>query len=174
MDSSTHLADHSVLAADDLRPDQLIRLYGTPDAVVIHPPFDNLPEADDLSGGMTYLIMQKHSNWFLDATEYTSIPYPDTLKPPRVRRTANLSLRCTFCPTALEGINAKGSWMRHVKNRHKAVLITPRVGRQPHDVPPLFIQPRMSSENGILNTSPLAKLDEEIDADAEGETDDES
>ncbi|KAJ7882763.1 hypothetical protein B0H14DRAFT_3857457 [Mycena olivaceomarginata] len=60
------------------------------------------------------------------------------------------------------------------KNRHKAVLITPRVGRQPHDVPPLFIQPRMSSENGILNTSPLAKLDEEIDADAEGETDDES
>ncbi|KAJ7806570.1 hypothetical protein B0H13DRAFT_1669763 [Mycena leptocephala] len=108
----------------------MLRAYGDSNAVVIHPPFDNLPDSVVLKGGMTYLDMQQHLTWFLDAKDYIrrdgnldcAIRYPDALKPPRSARVAELLLRCTFCSRSFRGKNAKAMWTRHVTTVHRVQL----------------------------------------------------
>ncbi|KAE9411005.1 hypothetical protein BT96DRAFT_912371 [Gymnopus androsaceus JB14] len=72
-----------------------------PNAVFIHPPFTDFPDAQNLPEGLTYKAMMDNPNWFLDAADYlriednppnapvpvdntsSLIPYPSYLEPPR-------------------------------------------------------------------------------------------
>ncbi|OBZ78736.1 hypothetical protein A0H81_00878 [Grifola frondosa] len=45
---------------------------GDSDAIFIHPPFTDFPEAHRFKEGLTYNIMAQHRNWFLDTGDFIS------------------------------------------------------------------------------------------------------
>ncbi|KAJ7810935.1 hypothetical protein B0H13DRAFT_1496580, partial [Mycena leptocephala] len=78
-------------------------------------------------GGITYRAVAE-SSWLLDLEDYLyegsknpkAISYPRTLEPPPGRDSARF--RCTFCPKAYAGMNAKSMWRRHVLDKHRILL----------------------------------------------------
>ncbi|KAJ3974109.1 hypothetical protein EV361DRAFT_820847 [Lentinula raphanica] len=73
-----------------------------PNAVFIHPPFNNFPNVQDFPEGLTYKVMADNPEWFLDAADFirveetssetspstdpqrpSLVPYPSYLEPPR-------------------------------------------------------------------------------------------
>lgn len=114
-----------------------------PDAVFIHPPFIDFPDAYKYKDGLTYNLMAANPEWFLDPTDYiattNSLPgairYPPQLEPPRgwcPARKKDIKegwaegeeprLRCTFCRRTYAGVNAKSMWRRHVYEKHKIAM----------------------------------------------------
>ncbi|KAI0694879.1 hypothetical protein BC835DRAFT_992094 [Cytidiella melzeri] len=121
------------------------------DAVFIHPPFSDFPNAHMYMEGLTYTVMAANPNWFLDPTDYqtvnggnsTAVKYPTQLEPPRgwcpsKKKEAKESwpdgeeprLRCTFCRRTYAGVNAKSMWRRHVFEKHKIAMSNRRVDNQ--------------------------------------------
>ena len=122
-----------------------------PNAVFLHPPFTNFPNAEKYSQGLTYTVMADNENWFLDPQDFVSpvnnspnaIPYPAQLEPPRGWCPAKKKdlkerggepwpegqeprLRCTFCRRTYAGVNAKSMWRRHVYEKHKIAMANRR------------------------------------------------
>ncbi|CAL1695344.1 unnamed protein product [Somion occarium] len=118
-----------------------------PDAIFIHPPFTNFPNAHLYKDGLTYNLMATNPEWFLDPADYittvncssTAIRYPTQLEPPRgwcPSKKRELKdgwpegeeprLRCTFCRRTYAGVNAKSMWRRHVYEKHKIAMANRR------------------------------------------------
>lgn len=116
---------------------------GDEDAVFIHPPFTDFPEAYKYKDGLTYNVLALHPDWFLDPADYqtvnngnsAAIKYPQQLEPPRGWCPAKKKevkegwaegeeprLRCTFCRRTYAGVNAKSMWRRHVFEKHKIAM----------------------------------------------------
>ncbi|KIP12470.1 hypothetical protein PHLGIDRAFT_39362, partial [Phlebiopsis gigantea 11061_1 CR5-6] len=116
---------------------------GDEDAVFIHPPFTDFPDAHKYKDGLSYNVLATHPNWFLDPLDYqtvnngnpTAIKYPQQLEPPRGWCPAKKKelkdgwpegeeprLRCTFCRRTYAGVNAKSMWRRHVFEKHKIAM----------------------------------------------------
>ena len=114
-----------------------------PDAVFIHPPFTDFPDAHKCKEGLTYNVLAVNPDWFLDASDYQQLngvnmegtKYPPQLEPPRgwcpaKKREAKDGwaegeeprLRCTFCRRTYAGVNAKSMWRRHVFEKHKIAM----------------------------------------------------
>ncbi|KAI0080262.1 hypothetical protein K474DRAFT_1590238 [Panus rudis PR-1116 ss-1] len=121
-----------------------------PDAIFIHPPFTDFPNAHLHNDGLTYNLMAANPNWFLDPKDYitgqeddspAAITYPTQLEPPRGwcptkkremkdkegwRQGEEPRLRCTFCRRFYAGVNAKSMWRRHVFEKHKIAMANRR------------------------------------------------
>jgi hypothetical protein len=116
---------------------------GDEDAVFIHPPFTDFPDAHKHKDGLTYNVLAANPNWFLDISDYQTvnggssdvIKYPTQLEPPRGWCPAKKKelkdgwpegeeprLRCTFCRRTYAGVNAKSMWRRHVFEKHKIAM----------------------------------------------------
>ena len=114
-----------------------------PDAVFIHPPFTDFPDAHRYKEGLTYNVLAANPDWFLDSSDYQQLngvnsegtKYPPQLEPPRgwcpaKKREAKDGwaegeeprLRCTFCRRTYAGVNAKSMWRRHVFEKHKIAM----------------------------------------------------
>lgn len=113
------------------------------DAVFIHPPFTDFPDAHKYKEGLTYSVLAVNPDWFLDSNDYQQLngvnlegtKYPPQLEPPRgwcpaKKREAKDGwaegeeprLRCTFCRRTYAGVNAKSMWRRHVFEKHKIAM----------------------------------------------------
>ena len=113
-----------------------------PDAVFIHPPFTDFPDAHKYKDGLTYNLMAANPEWFLDPTDFIApgnenpdaIGYPSQLEPPRGwcpqkkgwAQGEEPKLRCTFCRRFYSGANAKSMWRRHVLEKHKIAMANRR------------------------------------------------
>ncbi len=121
------------------------------DAIFIHPPFTDFPDAHLYREGLTYNVMAANPDWFLDPADYqtvnggnpTAVKYPTQLEPPRgwcptKKKDAKDAwpegeeprLRCTFCRRTYAGVNAKSMWRRHVFEKHKIAMSNRRVDNQ--------------------------------------------
>jgi hypothetical protein len=121
------------------------------DAIFIHPPFADFPDAHMYKEGLTYNVMAANPNWFLDPVDYqtvnggnpTALKYPTQLEPPRgwcptKKKEAKEGwpegeeprLRCTFCRRTYAGVNAKSMWRRHVFEKHKIAMSNRRADNQ--------------------------------------------
>ncbi|KAF7799013.1 hypothetical protein EIP86_010243 [Pleurotus ostreatoroseus] len=124
---------------------------GDPDAVFIHPPFTDFPDAHRYKEGLTYTVLATHPDWFLDPSDYQQLndvnpggmKYPSQLEPPRgwcpaKKREAKDGwaegeeprLRCTFCRRTYAGVNAKSMWRRHVFEKHKIAMANRRENQE--------------------------------------------
>ncbi|KAJ7597140.1 hypothetical protein C8J56DRAFT_744239, partial [Mycena floridula] len=119
-----------------------------PNVVFIHAPFTEFPNSNQCPNGLTFDIMSKNPNWFLEAADFVAVdsshsdhavPYPQCLEPPRGWCPAKKKdlkdrgaegwpegeeprLRCTFCRRTYAGVNAKSMWRRHVFEKHKIAM----------------------------------------------------
>ena len=126
-----------------------------PGAIFIHPPFNDFPDSHLHPEGLSYGLMVRNQEWFLDAVDFVSttpdsdshdaIAYPPQLEPPRGWCPAKKKdlkalgvdgwpegeeprLRCTFCRRTYAGVNAKSMWRRHVYEKHKIAMANRREG----------------------------------------------
>ncbi|THG99900.1 hypothetical protein EW026_g2533 [Hermanssonia centrifuga] len=124
---------------------------GDNDAIFLHPPFSDFPDAHKHREGLTYAVLAVNPDWFLDATDYqqlngensSGVRYPAQLEPPRgwcpaKKKEAKESwaegeeprLRCTFCRRTYAGVNAKSMWRRHVFEKHKIAMSNRRENQE--------------------------------------------